>query len=120
MKAFKKLALLAVLLTAAFGFVSCSDDDDGPSVVTTWTTTQIGTEYTLCFYDDNTGTYTTTTSAQSTTLNVTYTGDTTKAGADIVVKLTDTGVSYIYKVSSDGKTLEWIVSGYTALTYKKK
>ena len=58
MKSIKKLLFVMAALAAVFGFVACSNDDDGPSTVAVYEMKYTGyyddTTQTLTFYDDDT------------------------------------------------------------------
>ena len=62
MKSIRKILLVMAALAAVFGFVACSDDDDGPSAVAVYENKETWTEgdvdcydtRTAFFYDDKT------------------------------------------------------------------
>ena len=91
MRKFAKISAVLAAMVLALAFVGCKDDDDDPSVVTTWYCTEtdeddgsVVTE-TVYFYDDNTFKAVESSEGVNVTLATgSYTGDTTKDGNIVI------------------------------------
>ena len=143
MKKFAKISAVLAAMVLALAFVGCKDDDDDPSVVTTWAYTMEDEDgsatSTLYFYDDNTFKIIFSEGAITVTgATGTYTGDTTKDGNVVItikkvvkgmlddsesLELVDVPAEYasyfVWKATINGNTMTVVDTDETTYWIKK-
>ncbi|AEB13130.1 hypothetical protein [Treponema succinifaciens] len=113
MRKFAKISAVLAAMVLALAFVGCKDDDDDPSVVTTWAISEEGYKAVLTFYDNGTAKLEGSDEEGGFSETGKYSGDTTKDG-EIVIFYDDgeTGTAVI-KTESGKTYLKWDYETYS-------